>query len=48
MYNDQCFFWSILCWSQSGNQPQEDLAKFIYKWDMEVRTLKRSYFFATF
>jgi hypothetical protein len=42
------FFWPILCWSQSGNQPQEDLAKFTYKWDMEVIILKHLYCFATF
>jgi hypothetical protein len=33
------FYFPILCHTQSGNQPQEDLAKFGYKADREVEKL---------
>ncbi len=34
------FLLSILCCSQCGNDPQEDLAKFGYKLNMKVNFLK--------
>jgi hypothetical protein len=33
------FYFPIFCHNQSGNQPQEDLAKFGYKADREVEKL---------
>ncbi len=34
------FFLAMLCYSQSGNDPQEDLARFGYKLNMKVNFLK--------
>jgi hypothetical protein len=34
------FFFLNLCCSQSGDDPQEDLAKFGYKLNMKVKFLK--------
>jgi hypothetical protein len=34
------FFLPILCYNQSGDDPQEDLAKFDYKLHMNVIFLK--------
>ncbi len=31
----------MLCYSQSGNDPQEDLARFGYKLNMKVNFLKK-------
>jgi len=36
------FLYSILCCSQSGDGPQEGLAKFDYKLNIEVKLVKHS------
>jgi hypothetical protein len=36
-------FWAILCCSQSGNDSQEDLAKFGYKVNMKVKKKQKSF-----
>jgi len=37
----QCFlFLAIVCYSQSGDDPQEDLAKFGYKLNMKKKSLE--------
>jgi hypothetical protein len=38
------FLWAILCYSQSGNNLHEDLAKFGYKLNMKVNFLKHSFY----
>ncbi len=43
------FFLAIFCYSQSGDDPQEDLAKFGYKLNMKINVLKHpSIFLATY
>ncbi len=37
------FLYSILCCSQSGDDPQEGLAKFDYKLNIQVKLLKHSF-----
>jgi len=46
----QCFFGSILCCSQSGDDPQDDLAMFGYKLNMKAVFKKRhpAIFLATY
>jgi hypothetical protein len=42
------FFWQFLqflCYSQSGNDPQEDLARFGYRPNMKVNFLKHPFIF---
>jgi hypothetical protein len=40
----QCFFGSILCYSQSGNHPQEGLAKFLLQAKYESNLKKTSFY----
>jgi len=37
-------FWSILCYSQGGDDPQEDLANFGYKLNFKIKVLKHLHF----
>jgi hypothetical protein len=36
------FFLAILCYSQSGDDPQEDLVKFGYKLNMKENFIKKT------
>jgi hypothetical protein len=41
MFWRQCLLWAILCYSQSGDHPQEDLAKFGCKLNVREFFIKK-------